>query len=297
MSVRHSSVVERSAAEIEAALNTAVTCPETVEPPRDFTLRKNAEFQFTSAVPTHWAPNNIVRGRLFPCASDWRARPSVVLLHGWNGESAYWSLFPCWARQLARAGMNAALMELPCHSHRRARSDSTAANFLSGDVLHVATAVRQALADARALIAWLAGQGSPCVGVWGMSLGAWLSGWLACVEPRLGFAVLLSPVADIARAVRELAFCGPLRRSLARSEARLERLNLAAQRPRLPPERILVLKSEHDLLAAGETIEDLWQAWGRPDIWRLPHGHISVLMDLGVARRVVAWIRQRAGAV
>ena len=27
----------------------------------------------------------------------------------------------------------------------------------------------------------------------------------------------------------------------------------------------------------SEPIEELWQAWGQPDIWRLPHGHITKL--------------------
>lgn len=295
--MRQSRVVERSPEEIEAALRVAVSDGEVAEAPRDFALDNEFRFRFTSEIATSWTPNNIVRGRLFARGADWRARPSVVLLHGWNGEAACWSLFPLWARRLARAGMNAALIELPYHGRRRHHGDGLAANFLSGDVVHVATAVRQALADARALIAWLAREGSPRVGVWGMSLGAWLSGWLACVEPRLGFAVLLSPVVDIARAVRELAFCGPLRRSLAGSDAGLERLNLAAHRPWLAPERILIVKPEHDLLAAGETIEALWRAWRHPDIWRLPHGHISVMMDLSVARRVVEWIRERVAPV
>jgi dienelactone hydrolase len=293
-SVRRSTVVQRSPEEIGEFLRRPDFFSPALSAPPELTFADESEFRFTSPITTAWPANNTVHGRLFPCGPDWRARPSVVLLHGWNGESAYWSLFPWWARQLARAGVNAAMLELPYHSRRRPRDDGAAANFISGDVLHVATAVRQALADVRALVAWLASEGSPCVGVWGMSLGAWLSGLLACTEPRLGFAVLLSPIADIARAVRELAFCEPIRRGLAPHDVALAGFNLAAHVPKLPPERILLLKSEHDLLAPGETIEGLWQAWKRPEMWRLPHGHISVMMDLAVARRTVEWIRQRA---
>ena len=41
---------------------------------------------------------------------------------------------------------------------------------------------------------------------------------------------------------------------------------------------------------------DLWQAWGRPEIWRLPHGHISVLLAWPVLERTVQWLVRKAQA-
>jgi hypothetical protein len=151
-------------------------------------------------------------------------------------------------------------------------------------------ATRQAIADTRALSHWLRAQGSTEVGLWGFSLGAWLAGLIARVEPQLRFAVLTTPIASISRAIQELAFCEPVRRSLQRTELDLRALNLGSQVPLLDPKDVLLVESRHDLFAPAETVEQLWEAWGRPGIWRLPHGHISVLMSVPVMKRTVRWI-------
>ena len=38
----------------------------------------------------------------------------------------------------------------------------------------------------------------------------------------------------------------------------------------------------------------LWRAWRKPEIWRLPHGHISVLLSLRIMERAVDWVVRHA---
>ena len=52
-------------------------------------------------------------------------------------------------------------------------------------------------------------------------------------------------------------------------------LNQTLTRPVIPKENILLIEATHDLLVRKEGVEKLWQAWDRPEIWRLPHGFIS----------------------
>jgi hypothetical protein len=59
---------------------------------------------------------------------------------------------------------------------------------------------------------------------------------------------------------------------------------------------MLLIEAIHDLLAPKEAIEDFWQAWGRPDIWRLPHGHTSFMGVPGLTGRVLRWLAPRVGA-
>jgi hypothetical protein len=42
--------------------------------------------------------------------------------------------------------------------------------------------------------------------------------------------------------------------------------------------------------------EELWQAWGRPDLWRLPHGHVSWMAMPGLTGRVLRWLAPRLDA-
>ena len=65
------------------------------------------------------------------------------------------------------------------------------------------------------------------------------------------------------------------------------RLNLILSTPVIPKENILLIEGIHDLLAERQPIEELWQKWKQPEIWRLPHGHISGWFVPGLMRRVL----------
>lgn len=257
---------------------------------------KNA-FCFRSAVATPWEENNLVYGRLYRSGKDWAARPTVILLHGWNGELGYYLQFPFLARRLNQRGLNAAMIELSYHGQRKPEAPGAITNFISHDLLRMAEATRQSVADIRALLAWLLAQGSPAVGVWGFSLGAWLAGLMACHEPETAFAVLLTPVVRMDGAIERLPFCEAIRRSLQQAPIPTGTFNLASHELLLPPERMLIVASQHDLFAPAATVEELWEAWGRPQIWRVPHGHISVLMSLPILERTVRWIDRTAAMV
>ena len=261
-----------------------------VEPPRDLQFRNTRDFSFKSQRPTPWASNSMVHGRLFKAGPDWQRRPAVILLHGWNSESAYSRQFPYLAWRLNRHGVNAAMFELPFHGRRRPAGSAPINNFISHDLLSMIEATRQSLVDTRTIACWLLDQGCPFVGVWGISLGAWLAGLLICTDLRIAFGVLLTPVPNVEAAVRELDFCAPIRAALQSHSLDVSRLNLATLRPRIPAEDILIIEATHDIFAPPEIVEELWNSWERPPIWRVSHGHISILMSLRVFERTVQWI-------
>jgi pimeloyl-ACP methyl ester carboxylesterase len=267
-----------------------------VEPARDITFTSAHDFQFASPMDSPWHENRIVHGKLFRAGKQWRRKPTVILLHGWNGELGYWRQFPYLAWRLNRHGLNAAMFELPYHAQRKPQARDAIRNFISHDLRCMIEATQQALADARALLGWLEEQGSPAVGFWGISLGAWLTGLLACHEARSRFAVLMTPVNRMDRAIRELAFCEPIRRSLRDTSICLDPLNLLSYRPLVSANQILLIQSRYDLFAPSETVEELWRAWDQPDMWRVRHGHISVLMSLLVMERTVRWVARASRA-
>jgi len=261
-----------------------------VEPARDLTFKSRHTFQFVSPIEPSAPENKIVHGKFFPAGRNWQDKPSVILLHGWNGELGYWRQFPYLAWRLNRRGVNAAMFELPYHAQRKPHSRDAVRNFISHDMVRMIEATQHALADARALLGWLEAQGSRSIGFWGISLGAWLAGLLACHEARTACAVLMTPVNRMDRAIRELDFCEPIRRSLDGVPLSLDRLNLLYHRPLIPPEKILLVQSRYDLFAPPETVEELWQGWNHPQMWRFHHGHISILMSLPVMEQTVRWI-------
>ena len=78
----------------------------------------------------------------------------------------------------------------------------------------------------------------------------------------------------------------------------LTAMNLTMIQPAIPREKILLIEGVHDLICSRDDIEDLWQAWGQPDIWRLPHGHVGICCGgvPGLPGRVLRWLSPRLNA-
>jgi predicted alpha/beta hydrolase family esterase len=127
----------------------------------------------------------------------------------------------------------------------------------------------------------------------GNSMGAWLGGLACCHNDRISAAALVTPVSRLDRAVRELSFCEPLRRALQGKAMDMARLNLASHKPKMSRGFMLLVEAEHDLFSPPETTEELWQAWGNPELWHQAEGHISILASSKITKRTMKWIGLR----
>jgi len=249
-------------------------------------------FKFPTPRPGKIEENNIVYGRLYRCAERWQERPVIILLDG-NPAIGYHSLFPLLARRLNRAGFNMAALVASYHLKRRPR------RIIQWDYLMFAQVMAQNVAEIRALTGWLLAEGCPSVGLVGFSFGGWLAGLAACSDSRIACAVLSVPVVRMRhsspvvwRRVREaLQALRPGHEAMDTT-----RLNLILSTPVIPKENILLIEGIHDLFAPVQPIEELWQKWQQPEIWRLPHGHISGLFVPGLTDRVLRWLTPRLEA-
>jgi hypothetical protein len=72
-------------------------------------------------------------------------------------------------------------------------------------------------------------------------------------------------------------------------------LNLTRTQPVIPAKNILLIEGIYDLMCPKDDIEDLWQSWKQPDIWRLPYGHTGVCCGLvpGLNGRILRWLAPR----
>lgn len=246
-------------------------------------------FKFPTPRPGKVEENNIVYGQLHRCAERWQERPVVILLHG-SPAVDYHSLFPLIARRFNRAGFNMAKLVAPYHLQRRPRRPS------EWNYLEFARSFAQSIAEIRALTGWLLGEGCPSVGLLGVSFGGWLAGLTACSDARIASAILAIPAVRVRcssqvawRRVQEVF---QAQRS-GREAMNTTRLNLILSTPVIPKENILLIEGIHDLFVEVQPIEELWQKWQQPEIWRLPHGHISSAGVLGLTGRVLRWLAPR----
>jgi len=263
--------------------------------PAQIELDGPRHFKFSTPRPCEFAENNVVYGRLYRCAERWLERPVIILLDG-SPSVGYHSAFPLLARRFTRAGFNVATLVAPYHLQRRPRHP------IEWSCLGLAQVIAQNVAEIRALTRWLLDEGCPSVGLLGFSFGGWVAGLTACSDARIAAVVLTVPGVRMRmwrsspqvvwRRVRE-AFQA-LRPAHEAIDA--TRLNLILSKPVIPKENILLIQGIHELFADGQLLEDLWQKWEQPEIWRLPHGHISALFMPGLTGRVLRWLTPRLEA-
>jgi len=254
-------------------------------------------FRFPTPRPSDFTENNVVFGRLYRCAERWQERPVIILLHGGGGDPDYHFRFPLIARRCNRAGFNAATLVAPYYFQRRPRQPGA---LSEPDYLQTAKTFAQAVAEIRALTGWLLEEGCPTVALWGSSYGGWLAGLAACCDARLASVVMTVPGVRLNCLLAEQFVRRNIREALQERWAAWEQLNmnplnLTLSRPAIPKENILLIEGIHDLFVRAEPIEELWQVWGRPDIWRLPHGHAIIGCGLlpGMTGRVLRWLSPR----
>jgi hypothetical protein len=246
-------------------------------------------FKFPTPRPCEFAENNVVHGRLYRCTEHWQERPVIILLDG-KPAIGYHMAFPLFARRFNRAGFNVATLVAPYELQRRSRRP------IEENCLEFARAMAQNVAEIRALTGWLLDEGCPSVALQGFSFGGWLAGLTACSDARIACAVLTVPGVCMRyyqpvvwRRVREaLQALRPAHEAMDTT-----RLNLTLSTPVIPKENILLIVGIHDLFAEGQPYEELWQKWQQPEIWRLPHGHVSAQLRLGLMGRVLRWLTPR----
>ena len=147
-------------------------------------------FRFPTPRPCDFSENNVVHGRLYCCSERWQERPVIILLPGYNDSASYQLRFPLLARRCNRAGFNVATLVPPYHFQRCPRQRAA---FDTGDCLFWAERAAQAIAEMRALTAWLLGEGCPAVALWGYSRGAADAGMTVCRDARLAAVVMACP--------------------------------------------------------------------------------------------------------
>lgn len=246
-------------------------------------------FKFPTPRPGKIERNNVVPGRLYRCPAPWQERPVLILLDG-NPAVGYHTAFPWIARRFNRAGFNVALLVGPNHLQRRSRRP------MEENCLEFALTMAQNVAEIRALTGWLLGAGCPSVAIQGFSFGGWLAGLMACSDARIACAVLTAP--GICMRYRQPVIWPRVREAFqalrpAHEAMDKTRLNLTLCTPIIPKKNILLIVGIYDLFANGQPYEELWQNWERPEIWRLPHGHVSGQLGLGLMGRVRDWLAPR----
>jgi hypothetical protein len=231
-------------------------------------------------------------------------RPTVLAVHGFSADLYHlneWFFALPW---LYGIGCDVVLFTLPFHGRRQdPTSPFSGHGFFAGGASHINEAFGQAIFDLRIVIDYLLGRrGVPRVGITGVSLGGFTSALLACVEPRLSFAIPNVPVATLPDLVAEWEPLGTMLRAALRVTGRslVDARRLLAvsspltYRPRLPRERLMVVGGVGDRLAPPKHARLLWEHWDRCALHWFPGSHL-VHLDRGEYLRAMGRFLGRLG--
>ncbi|MDE1163484.1 MAG: alpha/beta hydrolase family protein [Acidobacteriaceae bacterium] len=146
-------------------------------------LRKEPFLRFTSAVQTQYAENDTVNARWYEAKQKpGKPKQAMIVMPQWNADAfshnALCEIFAHW-------GVSSLRLSKPYHDVRRPAELERSDYAVSANVGRTLEASRQAVADIRSCIDWLASQGYEQFGVLGTSLGSCYAFLAAAMDPRL----------------------------------------------------------------------------------------------------------------
>jgi hypothetical protein len=210
-------------------------------------------------------------------------RPWLVCVHGAQMGRAPLDLRFFRAEQLHRElGVNVALPVLPLYGPRR---DPRAASsgFLGLDQVESVHGLAQALWDIRRLLVWLrSDQRAPTVGLYGFSLGGYLTALTAAFEPDLAVALAGAPATDFStllrrNAPREQRDQPRFRALVDRGERLLRVVSPLTFPPAVPHDRLVILAGTADRMAHPiDQVNRLVRHWGDPETRWVHGGHLGL---------------------
>ncbi len=229
--------------------------------------------------------------------------PAVILLHGWLAVRVHMGHFLRQAWWLAQSGVEVWLPRLPFHLERTPAGTFSGNFCLSADIVRNSEALRQAVSETRALEVWLRSQGTPAVGLWGMSLGGWVASLAATLEGDWDAIALWAPVAVPQQILWEAKLVREIRDAIGRAgigppEQKRWTASLSPVERRLLIERqrVLMVGGIYDSVVFPQSVATLARAWG-VDVHWLPHGHISLMGSFASTRTTIDFLARNLAAI
>jgi hypothetical protein len=226
-------------------------------------------------------------------------RPWVVCVHGFGTGSVFMDLVSFHAAHLHNdLGVNVAAIVLPVHGSRKPNRMS-GEEFLGFDLMNSVHGLTQAVWDVRRLLGWVRQQDPSAVGIFGISLGGFVTSLVSAFESDLDLALAGIPVVDFPALIHHHA---PNHLNLRSIEHNIldgtaqdvhrvvNPLSLPVAVPR--PARA-IFAGMGDRLATAEQARRLWEHWEEPDTCWFPGSHIGYLWSDKVWRFVDRSFEQR----
>ena len=232
--------------------------------------------------PNRRATAAIVRHRGAP-------RPWVVSVHGFCMGYPFMDFMGLHAAKLHRElGLNLAMPVLPLHGPRKVTLVS-GEPFLSFDMMNTVHGLTQAIWDIRRLVSWIRAQGATSIGLYGVSLGAYVVSLLAGIDQGFDAVVAGIPVVDLPSLFHAHSPVHIRARSIEHhilggvAEDVFRVVSPLSFESNIPRDRRYVFAGYGDRMATAEQARMLWEHWDQPRISWYSGNHVGYLWSGQVA--------------
>jgi dienelactone hydrolase len=255
------------------------------------------EVTFPSAVQTAHAVNNTVHAELFRPRRP-GARPTAVVLDILDGKGVVSRGEALW---LAQHGIAALALTMPYYGARRPAN--VPIRMMSTDVAQSVENARQAVLDCRRAANWLATLPTTDptrLAIVGTSLGSFIGGVAAAVEPKFTRAALLLGGGGLVDAfydhpkarglVSLLRYVGVTKESLRPIIAPADPITYA---PLLRQKQLLLIAASQDEVVPPAAMRTLWEATGQPQLIWYDATHVgAAIYAFPVMENVITFLKR-----
>jgi dienelactone hydrolase len=218
-------------------------------------------------------------------------RPWLVCVHGFGMGTPMMDLRGFRVLDLhRRLGLNVLLPVLPLHGPRQTPGTANGEGFMSIDLIDAVHGLAQSAYDVRATMRWIrAEHGDVPIGIYGLSLGGYVTALTASLEDGLACAIPGIPATDLVDLYRRHSPRHVRRR--AQEHGALGPEAVAVHRvvsplvlhPTVPQDRRFLFAGVGDRMSTSGQARRLWEHWDRPEIRWYPGGHVGFFWASGVA--------------
>lgn len=224
-------------------------------------------------------------------------RPWIVCVHGFGMGSPLVNLSAFPIRLLhEELGLNVLLPCLPLHGERGATRMS-GGEILAPDYLRIVHLFAQGVWDVRRLLAWIRARGGERIGLYGLSLGGYVSSLVAGLEDGLACIVAGIPMVDFPLAAQQNVpwvmrrYDDELALEWRRIRAITHVVSPLALRPRVPRAGRFIYAGIADRVVNPEHPRALWRHWDEPAIHWFSGGHVLGVFNKSVQPFLAAALR------
>ena len=229
----------------------------------------------------HFAPNHIAGAWVL--RHDDGPRPWLVCVHGF-GMGYPFMEFPAFqaSKLHHELGLNLVGPMLPLHGRRKVTPMSGEA-FLNFDMMNSVFGLAQSVWDIRRLLGWVQMQEPTSIGIYGVSLGAYVASLLVGLDDRLDAVIAGIPVSDFPALfhshapahIRLRTYEHDILGGCAEEVHRV--VSPLVLEPQVPLDRRFIYAALGDRMSHPRQAHDLWLHWDRPEIRWYPGNHMGFL--------------------